>query len=903
MKLNWVELENWRQHTKTKINFDERATVLYGPNEAGKSTIFEALSRGFFDKSSSQAEAIRRIKPLTASGNITSTVRIEFALNKSIYRVEKNFNLKNGTLLYRIDNGRSIIMGQDTTADEQLIKMLEAQLPAPRGSKPSQWGAFHWLWANQDNRELPDNTDGDPTIALHLSKEDTGSLLVTPKFKSVQDKVYFEYAKYFTNTGRITKDSSITKLEAEIKNLEKTVIELNDRIRKVDRDKQNLENLERQLPELEKNLSDTKLELEKVKGEAIDLSTIELELKASNTKVNEADRDVKETQRALKELRDIESKIGNLEKDEKKTREDFSRFDALRDLLERQFQESDNKVEKLADEIRYCEELTRDARTLKDQKDALKSVEDLNEKIERLSKINEDIENLRKKETPLIPTDKEIDSLRQKQMQIEVLKDNIKTNGISVSVVSGEKGSLDIEIDGEKLNDGIFTATATESVKVKSNGLGEVIVKAQLDQARDAKSDIISLEGSIQSVLSKYKLDSIDELKELSLAQKKILNDIDKLVAEKKGIDKRTLDEIILERNSLNDKCESYKKLERKSFVVELNSIENNLNELVKQRESEEDKTRNAIDESRKEREKIKEELAQKREELATIGTKQKFCLEELDKAKEQQRELIRRYGSEENQQEKLAEAQSELKKYKEEKERIEKRYEELEKGSLNKIKRLEQQRDNQEQIIRQHRTSIDTLKGAISIESLEGTYSKLSETESQIEILKERLDREQIRSESLKLLKDSLDNQYHEALSVVVGPIQEEVKRSLSYVTGYLHEEVELNEYLFPTRLGERGLEDILLEFGDGSAGLKELLAICVRLAVAKHLSESDCQCLILDDPFVHVSLDRSNRMIELINEAIYDHGLQVIVLTTRQMEFAGFSGKMIDIQSVKMG
>jgi DNA repair exonuclease SbcCD ATPase subunit len=44
MKLHRIELENWRQHTNTRIDFDEKSTVIYGPNEAGKSTILEALS-------------------------------------------------------------------------------------------------------------------------------------------------------------------------------------------------------------------------------------------------------------------------------------------------------------------------------------------------------------------------------------------------------------------------------------------------------------------------------------------------------------------------------------------------------------------------------------------------------------------------------------------------------------------------------------------------------------------------------------------------------------------------------------------------------------------------------------------------------------------------------------------
>jgi exonuclease SbcC len=286
---------------------------------------------------------------------------------------------------------------------------------------------------------------------------------------------------------------------------------------------------------------------------------------------------------------------------------------------------------------------------------------------------------------------------------------------------------------------------------------------------------------------------------------------------------------------------------------------------------------------------------------LAGARAEQKRFSGELDNARAREREIIRKYGSVENQEKILRTAKANYDRRETEYEKIKQRYEELEKGPINRIKRLEKQIENQEQVIQQQRTSIDQLKGRISMASLGGLYSELAEAESRIEILGERLEKEQIRAESYKLLKETLEQQYRSALSAVVGPIQGEVKRSLSYVTGFLHEDVELNEYLFPIRLGERGIEDISLEFNDASSGLREVLALCVRLAVAKHLSERDSQCLVLDDPFVHVSSDRSNKMIELINEAIKNYNLQAIVFTHRPMEFAGFSGKMIDIQSVK--
>ena len=901
MKLHWIELENWRQHIKTRIDFDKDTTVIYGPNETGKSTIFEALSRGLFDKSSTHAEAIKRVKPLTASGNITSTVRMEFTFNKTRYRVEKNFNLRSGTSLYKINGKGSILLAQDDSADEKLLQLLEAELPSTRGSKPSQWGALRWLWTPQDHRELPTEKEGDPTTSLHLETKGGEGVLVTPKFQTVQNSVQASYAQYFTRTGKTSKDSLIPNTEEEIQTYRQRSVELRDKIKKVDDEKQQLEEFQRQLPVLEKKLKETKEELGKARSEAIDFSSIESELKASEAGVREAERDVNDAKKALKELEESAKEIEGLQKKEKETREGLSQLEALCEQLEGRQQGIKKKVEDSAMKIRECEELTRDARILWTKSDTMKKSEVLERKIKRLRVLDGQIESLREKEVPITPTNKEVEELIQSQTRIEALKESLTVRGLAVNVTPGEKGSLEVEVDGERIKDGKLTTIGTESVSIGAPGFGKVTVKAKLEKAHDAKVNIQHLEENIQRSLRKYAVNSINELKELSRTQNKISSNIKELVAEKRGIDERSIDEITLEFKKLKEKYEGYEKVKRTPTVIKLNPTNVDLGKLVNKREKEEAEARAALDQARTERDEVDGELMERKGDLAKIKAEQKHLSEELDNARTREREIIRQHGSVENQRKILTNAKANLEQRNKAYEKIKQRYEELEKGPINRIKRLEQQIENQEQVIRQQQTSIDQLKGGIGTASLGGTYSELAEIESRTEILSERLEKEQIHAESYKLLKEVLEQQYRSALSAVVGPIQEEVKRSLSYVTGFLHEDVELNEYLFPTRLGERGFEDISLEFNDGSSGLKEVLALCVRLAVAKHLSGRDPQCLVLDDPFVHVSLDRSNKMIELINEAIKEYGLQVIVFTHRQMEFAGFTGKMVDIQSVK--
>lgn len=902
MRLHRVELENWRQHTERGIDFDDAATVIYGPNETGKSTILEALSRGFFDKTSSQAEAIKRIRPLTASGNVTSTVRIEFTLNKTRYRVEKNFNLRRGTSLYKVDGEKITLLAQDDSADDQLIQLLEAELPSTRGSKPSQWGAFQWLWTPQDYRELPTKEEGDPTKSLHLETRDGKGILVTPKFQAVQELVQVSHAQYFTEKGRQKEASSISKIEKEIQELQEKSKDLKDKIKKVDADKQRLETLQQELPSLGQKLAETKEELEKARTEAMDYSAIKSELRASEADIRETDREVNDAKKALGELKKSAEKIEELQKKEKKTRENLAKHEVLCDELERRLQKIRRKVEENAMKVRECEELTRDARILWTKSDTLDKIKVLDKKIEKMNDIGRKIESLRKKEVPIAPASREVEKLIQSRSRIDALRESLKATGLTANITPGKRGSLEVEVDGETIGGKKLTATGTESVSVSSPGLGKVIVKAKLEQARDTKVDIQLLEESISGALQKYRVNTMDELKELHRNQNEISHSINELLAERRGVDERSTNEATIELERLREKYEELKKIERTANAIKSNPTDVDLGKLVNKREREEKDARSILDETRAERDNAEKELTDKKAKLTENRANLKHISEDLDNARTQERDIIRRYGSVENQEDILRSAEANLKKRRGEHEKIKRRYDDIERGPINRIKRLEQQIKNQEQVIRELQTSIDQLMGGISVTSLEGVYSELTEVESHIEILSERLEREMIRADSYKLLKDELEQQYRSTLSAVAGPIQDEVKRLLSYVTGFLHEDVELNEYLFPVQLGERGLEEIALEFNDASSGLKEVLALCVRLAVAKHLTGRDSQCLVLDDPFVHVSSDRSNKMIELMNDAIKECGLQVIVFTHRPMEFAGLTGKMVDIQSVKM-
>ena len=80
----------------------------------------------------------------------------------------------------------------------------------------------------------------------------------------------------------------------------------------------------------------------------------------------------------------------------------------------------------------------------------MKKIEVLEKKIKRIKDIDKKVESLIKKEVPIVPTNKEIEKLIQSQIQTEVLKESLKARGLAVNVKPGEKGSLEVEVDGEK---------------------------------------------------------------------------------------------------------------------------------------------------------------------------------------------------------------------------------------------------------------------------------------------------------------------------------------------------------------------------------------------------------------------------------------------------------------------
>jgi DNA repair protein SbcC/Rad50 len=88
MRLNAIQLTNFRQHVNTRMEFESGLTGIIGPNGAGKSTILEAISWALYGSLAlrTDKEGVRTIR---AAGRAPVKVELDFDLAGHRYRVER----------------------------------------------------------------------------------------------------------------------------------------------------------------------------------------------------------------------------------------------------------------------------------------------------------------------------------------------------------------------------------------------------------------------------------------------------------------------------------------------------------------------------------------------------------------------------------------------------------------------------------------------------------------------------------------------------------------------------------------------------------------------------------------------------------------------------------------------
>ena len=210
MRLLHATLRQVRLHQQLELQFDPRFTLLSGPNEAGKSTVVEALHKVLFLKASATGRAVDEMRSRLHSG--LPEVELGFEAAGARWELRKRFSGASGTCQLSSDAGLAL---RGAAAEEQLARLLGVDGPI-EGRRHSQL-PLRWahLWVRQG--EAGTNLLASPSEAYDVEqlvqqlqqRGAAAAALESPLDRLVSEQLQIRLDQQFTATGKLKAGSPL----------------------------------------------------------------------------------------------------------------------------------------------------------------------------------------------------------------------------------------------------------------------------------------------------------------------------------------------------------------------------------------------------------------------------------------------------------------------------------------------------------------------------------------------------------------------------------------------------------------------------------------------------------------------------------------------------------------------
>ncbi len=176
----------------------------------------------------------------------------------------------------------------------------------------------------------------------------------------------------------------------------------------------------------------------------------------------------------------------------------------------------------------------------------------------------------------------------------------------------------------------------------------------------------------------------------------------------------------------------------------------------------------------------------------------------------------------------------------------------------------------------------------------LEAEKTDVSATESELDAVRTALEGAQKRYMALTLALTELEEAENDLRATVVPRLAKLTKQYFSRLTDGKYNELELDNKIalsFESDYGMKSAEHL-------SAGTREGLYLCLRLALLRLIYGDDATPILLDDAFAHMDGDRLSSLVKLLA----DDGRQCFILACNGRELAAIKKNGIECKEIKL-
>lgn len=196
MRIKSVKVRNYRVIGDWVVELDDSMTLLAGPNEAGKSTLIEALHRGLFLKASGTNAVIQKMASTQHLGG-PPEVELAFQVGNRSYRLAKTFKQVGSTSLAD-DVGNQL---RGPAAEEKLANILGVEEAANANTATAQW-AHLWVWQGKSGVDPTSHATSQINRLLdQLPREGGAAVMQSPLDTRVAGEFSQKHSELFTAVG------------------------------------------------------------------------------------------------------------------------------------------------------------------------------------------------------------------------------------------------------------------------------------------------------------------------------------------------------------------------------------------------------------------------------------------------------------------------------------------------------------------------------------------------------------------------------------------------------------------------------------------------------------------------------------------------------------------------------
>ena len=889
-----ISVKGWRGFREPHaFDLDERINLLAGCNEAGRSTLFEALTRVLFDRHASKSEEIRAVQPLGSS--LGPEAEVQFRVGSQRYRALKRFLVDPVSVLWTERGGAWERDHEGDAADSRLREILRGEATARTAARPEQRGLAQALWYWQTDGALPVGawSEGVRHGLSGLVQVAARSPAETAMLRGIEEA----YAAYWTPTARLAAKSELKRLEDEIPGVRSRLDDLEQKARAVDERRADLE--ERQI------------QLEARRG---DLAAAERDAADAATAATAADAFEKVWRERSDEAEEARREFDRYDADARRVRERRAEIRGRRDTiaeLERSVADRAAGMGVAADardggRRRVKEELEPALATLKGTLGALGRLVELRRleldrgrletRLGRVERVRAELEEARRARSELVAPDEATwGRFEAATRRLAVLDAQLDATTIRVSFEwQGVERAVttDPPAEGRSGEYVVFEATA-----FRIDGVGTVRIRGALPDVAELRAEHAARTDEIARLLELHDASDAAQLAGAFERGK----ELERRVAVLEERLEEELAEGHVDVGALAAVDRQLERLRRGVAELPAGTRERPLDELaeeLEERQAEQERLLRAIDAARAEADAAEARrlaLVEEHDAAALALAAERGKVTTLEAAIV---EALEPYGTAEHLERLRDEAEARRTKAEGTVAAMQEAYEQ-EVAAPRSREQFARER------VRELRDVVTGLEGDIKetlarIEeaAAQGNYAARADVEVDLEWKRRRREVLQRRADGAKLLRDLVLAHEQDRAAALAGPVRELVDPWLRLLSDDGYDGLQIDGDLKPTavRVRRYGLD---LPLSSLSHGAKEQIVVLLRLGIACLVSGSQRNLVVIDDRLVNADPLRMKRLGLILAEVAMS--CQIVIATCNEGAYAGLGAHVYVSQGVE--